>query len=143
MVSAFLRLALDTGARKSELRGVTWSHVNLDTGTVTIEQQLQPGMTVTFGPTKTGRSRTITIAAETVRKLRLHRQAQRELFMANRQSYVDYGLVFVIEPADQQRPHQQLRQPCRALTTCHFARVVRPLRCDGSKFTASAIPPPR
>src|SRR5207244_653403 len=39
-VAAFCALALDTGARRSELARLTWGDVDLDAGTLTIERQL-------------------------------------------------------------------------------------------------------
>ena len=47
-----------------------------------------------FGPTKTGKVRTITVAAETADLLRAHRAAQREQMMLRRTTYHDFGLVF-------------------------------------------------
>lgn len=59
--AAFFALALDTGARKSELHGLLWTDVDLDTGTLTIARQLdKAGVEPVFGCTKTdrvGRSR--------------------------------------------------------------------------------------
>jgi hypothetical protein len=56
--------------------------------------------TVQFGPTKTGRSRTVDLGVETVRLLRLHRQHQAEVKMKNRSVCRDHGLVFAKEHPD-------------------------------------------
>jgi len=126
---AFFTLALDSGARKSELLGLQWSDLDLDAGTVTISKQLDDDDPVTFGVTKTKRARTITLRADTIARVRAHRKAQRELMMANRTTYVDHQLVFAKEPADQQAPtaalgtpwakaHLSIRSKRRSLSTC-------------------------
>ena len=80
-----------------------------DTATIRIHQQLtkQPGhmsdgsrRDPEWEPTKSGRERTVTIAAETVELLRAHRRRQSELKMANRTIYHDFGLVFAKEWGD-------------------------------------------
>lgn len=145
-VSAFFALALDTGARKSELLGLTWSHVDLDAATVIIAQQLAPD----FGdhprllPTKTGKARTVTLGTETVIRLRAHRKQQRELMMANRTTYEDHGLVFAKQAEDVQKPTAKLGQACRALTGRHFGRVVkaagvRRIKVHGTRHTAATL----
>jgi integrase len=99
--SAFFALALDTGARKGELLGLQWSHVDLDAGTVTIKQTITSRRgEPTFGPTKTGTERTVDVDPDTVARLRAHRAAQAEVKMKNRTAYVDRGLVFAREPLD-------------------------------------------
>ncbi|HLG55204.1 MAG TPA: hypothetical protein VI485_07725 [Vicinamibacterales bacterium] len=59
-----------------------------------VQQLLAPGPSPVFGPTKTGKPRTITIGPEMVELLKTHRQQQAELKMANRTTYHDLGLVF-------------------------------------------------
>jgi integrase len=85
--AAFYTLALDSGARKRELAGLTWANLDLDAGKMHVVQQLlKPGPVPVFGPPKTGRPRTIALGTETVAALRTHRQQQRELLMANRRT---------------------------------------------------------
>jgi integrase len=70
-LSAFSLLALDSGAPKSELHGLLWTDVDLDAATVIFQRQLDAaGTEPKFGATKTGRSRTVTIGAETVAQLK-------------------------------------------------------------------------
>lgn len=107
---AFYALALDTGMRKGELCGLRWTDVDWDRGGVHVIQQLLDG-TPTFGPPKGKRARTITIAAETIERLRTHQRQQRELSMRNRTHYRAYDLVFAKEWAALQRPDDQLGQP--------------------------------
>jgi site-specific recombinase XerC len=53
--AAFFALALDTGARKSELYALTWDRFDLEAGTVTIDRQLvsgRSGADASFAPLK-------------------------------------------------------------------------------------------
>jgi integrase len=65
-----------------------------------VQQLLTPGPQPVFGPTKTGRPRTIALAPETVALLRAHKAHQAEVKMANRTTYQDHGLVFAKEYGD-------------------------------------------
>ncbi len=66
------------GLRRGEAAGLRWCDVDLDAGTVTIEQQrIAYGRTVHVGPPKTAASRrTIALDRATVRLLREHRRRQ-------------------------------------------------------------------
>jgi integrase len=143
---AFFALAIDSGMRKSELLGLQWRHVDLDKATITIEQQLaQTAYTVAaFTPTKTDNIRTITIGAQTVSALREHRRRQAELKMANRTRYQDFDLVFGKEHIDLQRPSHELGQPCQAIMTLHFRRVlkaagVKSINVHGMRHTSASL----
>jgi integrase len=145
-VSAFFTVLLDTGVRKSEALGLTWSDVDLDAGTLTISRQLEPrrGERPEWGPTKTGTSRTVTLGTETTTRLLLHRKHQRELMMANRTTYKDHGLVFAKEPEDLQRQTSALGQPCPALVGRHFRQVVkaagvRAIKVHGTRHTVATL----
>jgi integrase len=99
--AAFYALALDTGARKGELCGLLWDHLDLDGGKMRIVQQLlKAGSEPVFGPPKTGKPRTVALSAAVVDLLRLHRQQQREMKLAHRTTYRDHGLVFAKEWSD-------------------------------------------
>jgi len=144
-LSAFVALALDSGGRKSELLGLAWDHVDLDAATITIARQLvSGGDKPTFGPTKTGRSRVVSLTSETVTRLRAHRKHQRVLLMANRTSYQDHGLVFAMEPADLQTPTAKLGQPCPALVDRCFRKLikaagVKPIKFHGCRHTSATL----
>jgi integrase len=85
---ALYAVALDSGARKGELCGLSWEQVDLETGTIRIVRQLtKPGADPTFGPPKNGCARDVTLSAETVDLIRHHKRAQAELKMANRTTY--------------------------------------------------------
>jgi len=95
---AFYVLALSTGLRKGELCGLIWSAVDLKAGTMSIVRQLvKTGTRPTFGPTKTGRSRTIALDGETVELLRRHRMNQAAGRLELGTTYVDHGPVYARE----------------------------------------------
>lgn len=133
---AFFALALDTGARKSELLGLTWSDVDLEAGTVTISRQLDrwSTTTATWGPPKTDRTRVVTLGADALARLRKHRAQQRITRMANRTSYRDFGLVFAKEAADLQKPSAELGQPCPALADRYFRQITTAAGVTAMKF---------
>jgi integrase len=146
-VSALFAVLLDTGCRKSEALGLTWSRVDLENATVTIDRQLAPdhGKHPTlFLPTKTGKARTVTLGPETVARLRTHRKRQRELRLANGPAYENHDLVFAKEAVDCQKPTAKLGQPCRALVGRHFGRVVksaevRRIKTHGLRHTSATL----
>jgi integrase len=135
--AAFYALALDSGARKGELCGLTWVNLDLDGGKMRIVQQLlSPGPKPTFGPTKTGRPRTVALAPETVELLRLHRKHQRELMMANRTTYKDHGLVFAKEWGDLRKREECLGQPLQMnnLGQREYAKLIQAAKVRAIKF---------
>lgn len=80
-----LTVCLFTGLREGELLGLTWDCINLDTGVVTIKQQLQrerkKGSRHYLAPTKNSKPRTITVAPFVLRILKRQKvkQAQQRL----------------------------------------------------------------
>ena len=74
---AFYRLAAYTGARRGELLNLRWHDINLDPGEVSItgSAAVITGQRIE-GTTKSGRSRTVSIDADTVEVLRDHRKRQ-------------------------------------------------------------------
>lgn len=135
--AAFYSLALDSGARKSELGGLRWSDVDLEAGKIRIVQQLtKPGPNPTFGPTKTGKARTITLDATTVDLLRAHKKAQAALKMRNRTAYHDHGLVFAKEWPDVRKRGETLGQPLQLnnLGQREYAKLIREAGVRKIKF---------
>jgi integrase len=135
--AAFYALALDSGARKGELCGLTWDNLHLDDARMDVVQTLlKPGPAPIFGPPKTGRPRSISLSATTVARLRAHRQHQRELFLANRPRYADHRLVFAKEWFDLQRATDGLGQPLQInnLGQREYAQVVKVAGVRGIKF---------
>jgi integrase len=76
---AFYRLAAYTGARRGELLNLRWRDVDLDLAAVRItgSAAVIAGQRIE-GTTKSGRSRTVSIDADTVQVLRDHRKRQTE-----------------------------------------------------------------
>lgn len=146
--SAFYALALDSGARLRELAGLTWDHVDLETGVVTIARQLRPGATdePEFGPTKTGKAREIIVTPETLARLKTHKQHQAEVKMKNRTRYQDFGLVFAKEHANVRRGKDSLGQPLQVnnIGEREFGRLivaagVRRIKFHGLRHTSATL----
>jgi integrase len=150
-VAAFYALALDSGARISELCGLKWTDFDLDGGRMTIVRQLADAKldengAVQFGPPKTGRSRSIDLGAETVALLRAHKRNQAELKMKNRGHYRDFGLVFSKEHADLFGKHASLGTPLQVknIGAGEFARLiaaanVHPITFHGLRHTSATL----
>ncbi|MDO0926005.1 tyrosine-type recombinase/integrase [Streptomyces sp. TG1A-8] len=94
---ALYELALRTGLRKSELLGLHWEELDLNTGTATIRHSLQRTRTggLTHLPTKTRASeRRIALPTECIHSLKKHKERQdREQGEAG-VGWKDSGLVF-------------------------------------------------
>jgi len=76
-------LAIVTGARRSEILGISWSDVDMEEGTITIRRGGQPvrgadrSGTIAFTPLKTRRARRrIQLLPFSLKRLRLHRREQ-------------------------------------------------------------------
>jgi integrase len=146
-VSALFALAIDTGMRKGELLGLPWTAVNLEAATVTVDRTLlASGREPVFGPTKTGRPRTIDLNSETVKRLATHRRSQAELKMRNRGTYHDLGLVFAKEWGDLHGRKDSLGYPLGLsnLGQREFAKVVkaadvRPIKFHGLRHTSATL----
>jgi len=135
--AAFYVLALSTGLRKGELCGLTWSAVDLKAGTMSIVRQLvKTGARPTFGPTKTGRSRTIALDGETVELLRRHRAHQAAGRLELGTTYVDHGLVFAREFG---QPVLKNNIGQREYARLIEAAGVRPITFHGLRHTCATL----
>lgn len=71
-----------TGLRQAEILGLSWDNVNLDSGTITVKQQLRKerkkGGAYVFAPLKTDRTRTLTASLYVQTLLRKQRARQAE-----------------------------------------------------------------
>lgn len=93
---AIMHLFIITGCRRSEIAGLKWRKVNLDTGELIIDEGLhftkEDGLHQT--ETKTGDIRYLHLPKETVQLLRQHRAAQIELRLRKGSQWQDTGYVF-------------------------------------------------
>lgn len=99
-----------------------------------------------FGPLKSGESRTISIAPETVALLRKHKAHQAELKLANRTHYHDHGLVFAKEWENLRRHGDTLGHPLQMnnLGQHEYLRIikaagVRPIKFHGLRHTCATL----
>ncbi len=90
------RLAALSGMRRGELLGLTWFALDLEGGSLRVDQQLVPTRGgVTFGPPKSKRSRRrIKLDTETVAILKQHRESQLLERQLAGEAYTDADLVF-------------------------------------------------
>lgn len=93
---ALFHLAIATGMRLGELRGLTWDDVDLDKGVIYVRRSLLPGWKKPeWQEPKTPRSRRqIPVDPETVEVLRRHRKRQVEQRLKAGPKWRDYNLVF-------------------------------------------------
>jgi integrase len=145
--AALYALALDSGARKSELCGLRWSDADLEAGKIHIVQQLwKPGPEPTFGPPKNKQPRTVTLSADTVALLKAHKQAQATFKMANRKAYHDFGLVFAKQFGEMRTHRDLLGQPLqtnnlgeRSFDRIRKAAEVRRIKFHGLRHTCATL----
>jgi integrase len=121
-LGALFSVALACGLRQAETLGLTWDDVNLETGEVSVRQQLQ----VVAGAfvrrdLKTARShRTLLLPDVCLEALRTHRTRQREDRLKAGARWVETGLVFTT--------YADRGQPRRVGTPLHPRNVLRVLR---------------
>jgi integrase len=145
--AAFYTLALDTGARKSELAAIRWSDLDLDARRLTIQRQLvKNGRQPVFGPTKTKKARIVELAAETVDLLRAHKKHQAQIKLRNRLLYRDHGLTFAKEWGDLHGRQESLGVPLQVNTIGQreFDRLinlagVRRIKFHGLRHTCATL----
>ena len=104
--------------------------------------QLTAEHAVQYGPTKSGRVRTIDIGPETVILLRAYKRHQSELKMKNRSVWRECGLVFTKEQTDLFGKHAELGTPIQFhnINDGHgeFSRLLKlAARCKRITFHAS------
>jgi integrase len=136
-VAAFYTVALDSGARKSELAALRWTDLDPATGRLTIQRQLlKNGAEPVFGPTKGKKARTIEIAAETVALLRTHKAHQAEIKLRNRTVYRDHGLIFAKEWGDLHGRAASLGGPLQVnnIGQREFDRILKAAKVRRIKF---------
>ena len=98
-------MALYSGMRLSEILGLQWDHVNLETGDILIDRQLamlrKKGETRRLTPTKTRNTRRITAPPSLCKMLLDQKNQQEEWKRKARASWNnDLGLVFTTETGE-------------------------------------------
>ncbi len=98
-LEALYRLALTTGMRQGELLGLRWADVNLDSGTLTVNQVLvRMARTFSFTEPKTPQSRrTIPLASRMVASLRRRKAQQAANRLPQAKVWTDRDLVFTLD----------------------------------------------
>jgi integrase len=117
---AFFSLQLHAGLRPGEALGLLWS--DLEGSVLRIRRALirVPHQPLQLAATKTGKSRSIPLGAETLEALRKHRVAQIEGRLLLGASYDDRGLIFANEMGGFADDHNII---CR-----HFKPILRRAR---------------
>src|SRR5207244_2117089 len=97
--ATLLWLAMTTGARRGELCGLRWRHVDLDGATVILRTSIgQVGTRVWEKDTKTHQQRRVALDTDTVEVLRMHRaRAEDEAAAIGRELEAD-SFVFSLAP---------------------------------------------
>jgi integrase len=85
--------AIHTGLRRSELLGLKWTDIDLDTGTLSVQRSLDKDGT--FNPPKRSKSRrTVKLTPQAAEALKGHRARQNEERLQLGSLWEDRGLVF-------------------------------------------------
>ena len=83
---AMTYLLIDTGCRRSEVMGLKWENVELDTGVITIETALlytkEKG--IYEGPPKNGQVRAVKLAPQSLALLKKHKLEQSKWILPKR-----------------------------------------------------------
>jgi integrase len=95
-LEALYVISLTVGLRIGEALGLKWSDIDLDTGTLRVNRQLQryTGKGFVFSEPKHGRRRTVDLPHRAVEALRSHRKRQVEEQLRAGARWADNGLVF-------------------------------------------------
>jgi integrase len=92
-LEALYVLAIHTGLRRSEILGLRWTDVDLDSGTLSVQRSLERGGT--FNPPKRNKSRrTVKLTAQAIETLKSHRARQNEERLRLGALWEDHELIF-------------------------------------------------
>jgi integrase len=107
-LSALWRLAAMTGLRRGELAGLSWTDIDLETGTLRVSStRVVVDYKVVLSEPKTeGSRRTIALDPATVAALRSHRNRQREEQLSFGIRWDPAGLVFTRENGEAYHPQR-------------------------------------
>jgi integrase len=137
--------AIYTGSRLGELLGARWSDLDLDAGTLVVQQTLEKsGATPRFGTPKSKKSRrTIPLPPELMAILRAWKATQNEERLLLGPDYRDLGLVFTIPGGGPINADNLRNQTYARLVQLAGVRRIRPhdLRhCYASTLLAAGVP---
>lgn len=94
-LAALWVVAFTMGLRKSEILGLRWDNVDLESGELRIVETLDPGKGITMGTPKSERSRrTLMMPAITAKSLKAHKAKQNAARLLLGRDWADYGFVF-------------------------------------------------
>lgn len=134
-------LLCTTGLRIGEASGLEWQHVDLSSGTLTVQQavQHQQGKGLVFIEPKTGRSRrTVHLATGTIAALRLHQDRQKLAWRAAGKPWDETRLVFCTKAGRPLAPSNIRRSLHRALTQAKLPLIrVHDLRHTAATYLLS------
>lgn len=99
-------LLIDTGCRRGEAMGLKWESIDLASGIMTIERALlySPKKGVYEGTPKTGKSRILKLAPETLQLLEQWKTIQEDMCAAYGGAWVNSGYVFTQDNGDRMNP---------------------------------------
>ena len=99
-------LLIDTGMRRGEAVGLKWECVDFASGVISIERALlySPKKGVYESTTKTGHSRMLKLAPETLGMLRQWKEKQDELRTTYADAWIDTGYVFTQDNGNRMNP---------------------------------------
>lgn len=85
-----------SGCRRGEIMGLRWSNVDFESKEIRVENSLSylPGVGIYEGPTKTRKTRVVTLPDEMVTLLRKYRSWQMEQRLKRGDQWTDTGFVF-------------------------------------------------
>jgi integrase len=115
----YFALALETGARPSELLGLQWKDIDFDQGRVTIQRSLEyPDYSneFRFVEPKTSRSRrSITVSQANLNLLREHRSVQNEKRLKKGADWQQHDLIFCTREGNPIQARNILRRHLRPI----------------------------
>jgi integrase len=142
-IYALATVALGTGMRRGEMLALRWQDVDLQSGSLRVEQSLE--QTTEFGlvfkapKTKHGR-RTITLPASTVAELRNHWRLQQEARLAAGQGRANDALVFGHEDGSPRSPNGVTKEWAKAMKAAGIEATLHSLRhTHASTLIASGL----
>jgi integrase len=135
---AVFHLAISTGMRFSELRGLYWTDIDWTKGTITVKRQIQEiagqGSVISAPKTKSG-VRTILLGEGCLGALRQHKQRQDVERAAAGASWREQGLIFASKVGTPFVPLVVRKDFANALTAANLSRI----RFHDLRHTASSL----